>query len=512
MTTAQICIFVTIIVYLLAVLGIGIYCSKENNSTDDFYLGGRKLGPIVTAMSAEASDMSSWLLMGLPGVAYLTGLADATWTAIGLAIGTYINWLIVSKRIRRYTEVAGNSITIPDFFSRRYHDDKNILMCIAAIVIIIFFIPYTASGFAACGKLFSSLFGIDYFWAMIISAVVIVGYTALGGFLAASTTDFIQSIIMTVALIVVLAFGINQAGGMDAVINNAKDLSGYLSLVKIHNTKTLGADNYSLISIVSTLAWGLGYFGMPHILLRFMAIEDDKKLSTSRRVASIWVVISLAVAVFIGVVGNGMTKAGAIGELSNSNSETIIVRIADLLSQNGIFFAIIAGVILAGILASTMSTADSQLLAASSSVSHNLFVGLFKKELSQKTALIVARISVIIIAIIAIFIARDPNSSVFNIVSFAWAGFGAAFGPVVLFALFWRRSNKYGALAGMVSGGIMVFVWKYLIRPFGGAFDIYELLPAFIVASIFIVVVSLLTEEPSEEITKEFDEVANSFK
>lgn len=512
MTTAQICIFVTIIVYLLAVLGIGIYCSKENNSTDDFYLGGRKLGPIVTAMSAEASDMSSWLLMGLPGVAYLTGLADATWTAIGLAIGTYINWLIVSKRIRRYTEVAGNSITIPDFFSRRYHDDKNILMCIAAIVIIIFFIPYTASGFAACGKLFSSLFGIDYFWAMIISAVVIVGYTALGGFLAASTTDFIQSIIMTVALIVVLAFGINQAGGMDAVINNAKDLSGYLSLVKIHNTKTLGADNYSLISIVSTLAWGLGYFGMPHILLRFMAIEDDKKLSTSRRVASIWVVISLAVAVFIGVVGNGMTKAGAIGELSNSNSETIIVRIADLLSQNGIFFAIIAGVILAGILASTMSTADSQLLAASSSVSHNLFVGLFKKELSQKTALIVARISVIIIAIIAIFIARDPNSSVFNIVSFAWAGFGASFGPVVLFALFWRRSNKYGALAGMVSGGIMVFVWKYLIRPFGGAFDIYELLPAFIVASIFIVVVSLLTEEPSEEITKEFDEVANSFK
>lgn len=512
MTTAQICIFVTIIVYLLVVLGIGVYCSRENNTTDDFYLGGRKLGPIVTAMSAEASDMSSWLLMGLPGVAYLTGLADATWTAIGLAIGTYINWLIVSKRIRRYTEVAGNSITIPEFFSKRYHDNKNILMCIAAIVIIIFFIPYTASGFAACGKLFSSLFGIDYFWAMIISAVIIVGYTALGGFLAASTTDFIQSIIMTIALIVVLAFGINQAGGMDAVVTNAKDLSGYLSLVKIHNTQTLGADSYGIISIVSTLAWGLGYFGMPHILLRFMAIEDDKKLSTSRRVASIWVVISLAVAVFIGIVGNGMTKSGAIGVLSDSNSETIIVRIADLLSRNGIFFAILAGIILAGILASTMSTADSQLLAASSSVSHNLYVGLFNKELSQKASLVVARISVIIIAIIAIFIARNPDSSVFNIVSFAWAGFGAAFGPVVLFSLFWRRANMYGALAGMVSGGVMVFVWKYLIRPLGGAWDIYELLPAFIVASIFIVVVSLLTEKPSEEITKEFDEVANSFK
>lgn len=507
MIKEQICILITIVAYLLIVLGIGVYCSKKNNSVDDFYLGGRKLGPFVTAMSAEASDMSSWLLMGLPGVAYLSGIADASWTAIGLAIGTYVNWLIVAKRIRCYSHIAGNSITIPDFFSRRYRDNKNILMCISAVIIIIFFIPYTASGFAACGKLFSSLFGIDYVLAMIISAIVILGYTTMGGFLAASTTDFIQSIIMTIALIVVLVFGIHSAGGMDAVISNAQSLPGYLNLTETINSATGGSSSYGIVTIISTLAWGLGYFGMPHILLRFMAIEDKDKLKLSRRIASGWVVVSLAVAVFIGVIGLAMSKAGVIPVLEGSNSETIIVKIADALSHNGIFAALVAGIILAGILASTMSTADSQLLAASSSVSQNIFRGVLKIDISEKIALIIARISVVIISIIAIFIAIDPNSSVFNIVSFAWAGFGAAFGPVVLFALFWRRSNKWGAFAGMLSGGVMVFVWKYLIKPIGGIFNIYELLPAFIVACIAIIVVSLITEAPSEEITKEFDEV-----
>lgn len=512
MTREQICILITIIAYLIIVLGIGIYCSKRNNSVDDFYLGGRKLGPLVTAMSAEASDMSSWLLMGLPGVAYLSGIADASWTAIGLAIGTYVNWLIVAKRIRCYSHVAGNSITIPDFFSRRYRDDKNILMCIAAIVIIIFFIPYTASGFAACGKLFSSLFGVDYVTAMIVSAIIILCYTTMGGFLAASTTDLIQSIIMSIALIVVLVFGIHSAGGLDVVIDNASKLPGYLSMNHIYDAEAGVASSYGFITILSTLAWGLGYFGMPHILLRFMAIEDENKLKLSRRIASIWVVISLGVAVFIGVIGYGMSKAGVIDVLTGSNSETIIVKIADALGKYGIIPALIAGIILAGILASTMSTSDSQLLAASSSVSQNLFKGVFKIDLSEKKSLVIARISVIIISIIAVFIAFDPNSSVFNIVSFAWAGFGAAFGPVILFALFWRRSNKYGAIAGMLSGGVMVFVWKYLVRPLGGIVDIYELLPAFIVACIAIVVVSLLTEEPSEEIIQEFDKVKEMTK
>lgn len=507
MSANYIAIMCTIVVYLLSVLCVGIYYMKKNTSTDDFYLGGRTLGPFVTAMSAEASDMSGWLLMGLPGVAYLSGLAEATWTAIGLAAGTYINWLIVAKRIRRYSQKIG-SITIPDFFSLRYKDSNNILNFIAAVVIIIFFIPYTASGFAACGKLFSSLFQVDYMVAMIISAIVIVGYTTLGGFLAASTTDFIQSIVMTVAIVVVLGYGINAAGGMDVVMANAQELPGYLNMSEGYDIVTGQASSYGFISIVSTLAWGLGYFGMPHILLRFMAIKDANKLKLSRRVASVWVVISLFVAIAIGIVGLSVSKAGVIPAFSTSGeSETVIVKIAEAISTHGVLMAIIAGVILAGILAATMSTADSQLLAASSSVSQNIITDVFGVKMSEKVQMMVARCTVLIISLIGMFLARDPNSSVFNIVSFAWAGFGAAFGPVILFALFWKRSNKWGALAAMVSGGAMVFIWKYLVRPLGNAWDIYELLPAFLVACIAMVVVSLLTKAPSEDIVKEFEEV-----
>lgn len=448
--------------------------------------------------------MSSWLLMGLPGVAYLSGLAEASWTAIGLAVGTYLNWLIVARRIRRYSNHL-DAITVPQFFSKRWGDDRNLLSAIAAVVIIIFFIPYLASGFSACGKLFASLFGTSYVTAMLISAAVIVIYTVMGGFLAASFTDLIQSIIMTVALIVVLSFGVAQAGGLDAVMDNARSLAGYLSLTQIHDAVTGGASSYSLLTICSLLAWGLGYFGMPHILLRFMAIEEEKKLALSRRVATVWVVISMGVAIFIGVVGNGMTKAGAMEQLADS--ETIIVQIASLISHYGVFAALIAGVILAGILAATMSTADSQMLAASSSVSQNLLVEFFHLKITGRKSVVVARSTMVVIALVAAFLARDPNSSVFRVVSFAWAGFGAAFGPVVLFGLFWRRSNKWGALAGMVVGGAMVFIWKYGIATLGGAFAIYELLPAFIAASIAIVVVSLLTEKPSAEIERIFDEV-----
>ena len=512
MLSAKVCIMLAIAVYLIAMLGVGIYCAKKNNNVDDFYLGGRKLGPFVTAMSAEASDMSSWLLMGLPGVAYLTGVADAAWTAIGLAIGTYFNWLIIAKRIRIYSHVAANSITVPDFFSRRYRDNKNILMCISAIVIIVFFIPYTASGFAACGKLFSSLFGVNYMAAMIISAVVIVGYTVTGGFLAASATDLIQSIFMTIALVIILLFGVHVAGGWDTIITNAQSLPGYLNMTETFDVVTGSAEPYSLLTIISVMAWGLGYCGMPHILLRFMAIEDKEKLALSRRVATSWVVISMAIAVTIGIVGYAMTKAGAVPFLEGSTSETIIVRIADLLSQQGILAALIAGVILAGILAATMSTADSQLLAASSSVSQNLLRGFLKVNISEKTAMLIARITVIVISIIAIFLARDPNSSVFGIVSFAWAGFGASFGPVVVFALFWKRSNKYGALAGMIAGGVMVFVWKYLIAPLGGAFGIYELLPAFLISCAVNAIVSLATPAPEKEIVEEFEEVQRLYR
>lgn len=498
MSVSDICILIAIAIYLILMVVIGVMCSKKNNNVDDFYLGGRHLGPLVTAMSAEASDMSGWLLMGLPGLAYLCGIAEASWTAIGLAIGTYLNWLVVAKRLRNYSSKIG-AITIPEFFSRRFKDNTNILMCASALLIIIFFIPYTASGFSTCGKLFSTLFGIDYRLAIIISAIVIVLYTALGGFLAASTTDFIQSIIMSVALVVVLGFGISVAGGWDAVMENAKSIPHYLSLTSTTDGKG-GIVDFGGMSIISTLAWGLGYFGMPHILLRFMAIEDPKKMKISRRVASVWVVIAMSVAIVIGIVGLGMSKVEPI--LVLKDSETIIVAIADLLSEYGVIFALLSGVILAGILASTMSTADSQLLAAASAISNDIMVGAFKLKVSEKAKMIAARATVIIIAVLGIFFAWDPESSVFRIVSFAWAGFGSSFGPVMLFALFWKRTNKWGAMAGMISGGITVIAWHYAQ---GGLFDLYELLPAFLVSCIFIVVVSLATGKPSKEIEEEFE-------
>ncbi len=498
MSVSDICILIAIAIYLILMVVIGVMCSKKNNNVDDFYLGGRHLGPLVTAMSAEASDMSGWLLMGLPGLAYLCGIAEASWTAIGLAIGTYLNWLVVAKRLRNYSSKIG-AITIPEFFSRRFKDNTNILMCASALLIIIFFIPYTASGFSTCGKLFSTLFGIDYHLAIIISAIVIVLYTALGGFLAASTTDFIQSIIMSVALVVVLGFGISVAGGWDAVMENAKSIPHYLSLTSTTDGKG-GIVDFGGMSIISTLAWGVGYFGMPHILLRFMAIEDPKKMKISRRVASVWVVIAMSVAIVIGIVGLGMSKVEPT--LVLKDSETIIVAIADLLSEYGVIFALLAGVILAGILASTMSTADSQLLAAASAISNDIMVGAFKLKVSEKAKMIAARATVIIIAVLGIFFAWDPESSVFRIVSFAWAGFGSSFGPVMLFALFWKRTNKWGAMAGMISGGITVIAWHYAQ---GGLFDLYELLPAFLVSCIFIVVVSLATGKPSKEIEEEFE-------
>lgn len=506
MTTSQIGILISIIVYMGAMLVIGFYFSKKSNTTHDFYLGGRKLGPFVTAMSAEASDMSSYLLMGLPGLAYLTGVCDTFWTIAGLALGTYVNWLIVAKRLRKYTVICNNSITIPDFFANRYRD-KKVLKCVSAMIIIIFFVPYTASGFAACGKLFNSLFGINYMTAMIISAIVIIAYTSLGGFLAASTTDFIQSIIMTVALAIVVFYGIDSVGGMDQVIANAKDLPGYFSFNSSYNAATNSANQYGIITIISTLAWGLGYFGMPHILLRFMAIDDPENVKLSRRIASTWVVISMAAAILIGIIGFSMSTEGILGAYGSFDSETIIVQISTVISKHGFIFAIVAGIILAGILASTMSTSDSQLLAASSSVTENMLDGVLGIKLSEKKKVIIARATVIVISIIAIFLASNPKSNVFQIVSFAWAGFGATFGPVMLFALFWKRSNKYGAIAGMLSGGIMIFLWKYVVRPLGGALDIYELLPAFIIACIFIVVVSLLTPAPEKEIVEEFESV-----
>ena len=509
MTTAQILIVATIAAYLFAMLMIGVIFNRQGaaDTSDGFYIGGRSLGPLVTAMSAEASDMSSYLLMGLPGLAYIAGLAEVTWTAIGLAVGTYLNFLLVSRLLRRYSERLG-AFTIPEYFSNRYGDKQHRISLIAALIILIFFIPYTASGFKAVGTLFNSLFGVEYHLAMIVGAVIIVSYTSLGGFLAVSTTDLIQSIFMSIALVVIVFFGIRQAGGMDVVVANAKELPGYLNITQGYNWADGTAGSFGFLPIVSTLAWGLGYFGMPHILLRFMGIRDEKELVLSRRIAAIWCAVSMGVAILIGIIGYSVSLTGRIPLLeTSSDSETIIIKMADLMSQHGFFFALMAGVILAGILAATMSTADSQLLAAASSVSQDLMQDFLGIKMDARKNMIIARATVIGIAIIAIVLAWNPNSSVFRVVSFAWAGFGATFGPTMLLSLFWKRSNKAGALAGLIVGGAMVFIWKFLIAPMGGILSIYELLPAFILSLIVNVSVSLVTPEPDREIQKIYDEV-----
>lgn len=506
MAATSIYILIAVVVYLIGMLLIGFRYSN-NNTSEDFYLGGRKLGPIVTAMSTEASDMSAYLLMGVPGLAFFCGVAEASWTAIGLSIGTYLNWLIVAKRLRRYSAVT-HAITVPDFLAKRFRDNTKLIETIGALTIIVFFVPYTASGFSACGKLFNSLFGFDYMTSMIISAAVIVAYCATGGFMAASVTSLIQSIVMTIALVVVLVFGINSAGGWDVVVENAKAVPGYLSFTASTDIFAAEAGSYSWLSIASTLAWGLGYFGMPHVLIHFMAVESEEKLTVSRRVGSVWVVISLSVAVVIGIIAYSMAKAGVIAmPESESVAENMIVNVSAAIAQAGVIPAIVAGIIIAGILAATMSTADAQLLGAASGVTHNLINNVFGIKLSDKKSMLIARITVVIVALFGIYFASDPNSSIFRVVSFAWAGFGATFGPVMLMSLFWKRCNKWGAIAGMITGAAMVFVWKFLVKPLGGLFSIYELLPAFVISAIVIVVVSLCTGKPDDEIVSEFESV-----
>lgn len=508
MASASICIIIAIVIYLAGMLFIGAFYSKSNKSSEDFYLGGRKLGPLVTAMSTEASDMSAYLLMGLPGLAYFCGLAEVSWTAIGLALGTYLNWLIVAKKLRVYSHKI-NAITVPDFFGKRFNDKSGAIEGVAALIILIFFVPYVASIFVSCGKLFVAIFNTNYFVTMLISAIVIVTYTSMGGFMAASVTSLVQSIVMTVALIIVLIFGVRVSGGWGAVMDNAKSIPAYLSLVKSTDIISQGEGSFGFIPIVSTLAWGLGYFGMPHVLLHFMAVEKKESLPLCRRVGTIWVVISMGVAVLVGIVGFAMTKAGAIGLLeTSSDAEAIIVKISELLSQYGILPALLAGIILAGILAASMSTADAQLIASASAVTENLLGNVFHVKLDSDKNMKIARLAVIGIAIIGFFFALNPDGNIFRIVSFAWGGFGATFGPIMLFSLFWKRTNRQGVISGMVAGAAMIFIWKYGVRPLGGAWDIYELLPAFIVNCIFVVIVSLATAEPEKEITDVFDSVS----
>ena len=508
-------ILAAMIIYMAVVIVIGVvFAKKANKSSEDYFLGGRSLGPWVTAMSAEASDMSGWLLMGLPGVAYWCGLADAFWTAVGLAIGTYLNWLIVAKRLRRYSVRANNSITLPDFFSNRFREKKKVIMSIAAVFILIFFTVYAASCFVTCGKLFSTLFGAKYETMMIIGAAFVLLYTILGGFLAESASDFMQGIVMIIALAVIVVISTANAGGIGAVLDNAKSIPGFFEFFGLGNptvdangvqlveagAPVFGAAaDYGFLTVCSMMAWGLGYFGMPQVLLRFMAIRKEGELKFSRRIAMIWVVISLAVAVFIGIAGRALFPTA---HLTKSASESIFITLA-----TSSLPALLAGFVMAGILAATISSSDSYLLIAASAFAKNIFQGVAKKKATDKQVMLVTRITLLAIALIAIVIALDENSVIFNVVSFAWAGFGATFGPLMLFSLFWKRTNRAGAIAGMISGGGMVFLWKLVISKLGGAFAIYEVLPAFIFSSLCIVVVSLLTAPPSKEIEEDFEAV-----
>lgn len=492
--------------YMLIVILIGVFFAKKSQaSSENYFLGGRSLGPWVAAMSAEASDMSGWLLMGLPGVAYWCGIADAAWTAIGLAAGTYINWLLVSKRLRAYSIVSGDSITVPDYLSNRFHEKKKVILAVSAIFILIFFTVYAASCFVTCGKLFSGLFGYSYHSMMLVGAAFVLLYTLLGGFLAESVSDFMQAVVMIVALVGVLVFGISHAGGIGNVIENIKTIPGYLSMTgmavpvldangvqqSLNNAPLFGeAANYGFLTILSTLSWGLGYFGMPQVLLRFMAIRKGTELKRSRRIATVWVLISLSAAVFIGILGRFILPAD-VALATKGGAENVFAQLAQLL-----FHPVIAGVIMAGILAATISSSDSYLLIAASAVSKNIFEGIVRKNATDRQVMTVSRIVLLVITVLGAVIAWNEESIIFEVVSFAWSGFGATFGPVILFSLFWKRVNRPGAIAGMVSGGCMVFLWKLLLKPLGGIFGIYELLPAFLVSCVFIVVVSLCTARP----------------
>ena len=484
----MITIAIVFIIYLAIMVAIGFKFYSKTSDLSDYFLGGRNLGSWLTALSAQASDMSGWLLIGLPGTAYViyAGTSEAIWTAVGLVIGTYLNWLFVAKRLRKYTEVSGNSITLPDFFENRFKDTKHILRILSAVFIMIFFLVYTSSQFSAAAKLFSTVFGLNYTTGLILGAAIIVSYTALGGFAAVCWTDAIQGGIMFFALMAVPFMALYEIGGVGEVSARLAAITpeslGFFPMKD-------GAINAMLLA--SALGWGLGYFGQPHILTRFMAIQSPDMIRKSRIIAMIWVIITLAAAVAIGVIGKAYMP-------DLTDGETIYMFMI-----NDMFPDIIAGVLLTAILAAIMSTASSQLLVTASSVSRDLYALLFKKSTEGTAIVWVSRITVLVVSIIAIVIALDADSSVFGLVACAWGGFGAAFGPLILFSLFWKRMTLQGAIAGMVVGGVVDLLW-YSMKSNGGIFSVYEIIPGFIASAAAIVIVSLCTQVP-KEISDEFE-------
>ena len=475
----------TFLAYLGMMLWIGVWAYRRTNNLSDYILGGRQLGAWPSALSAGASDMSGWLLLGLPGAMYASGLG-ASWIAIGLLVGTYINWLVVAPRLRTYSQAANDSLTLPEYFSNRF-EDKVAIRAIAAFFILLFFLFYTSSGLVAGGKLFETVFGLDYKIAVTIGTIAVVSYTLFGGYLAVSWTDLVQGLLMAAALIIVPITAFIVVGDGPIAILEAKN-PNMLSMFTNPDGTTLG-----LIGIVSSLAWGLGYFGQPHILARFKGIKDREEVKTARRIAVTWTFIGMAGALMVGAAGNGYFESGL------ADGETVFISLVQAL-----FHPLVAGILLAAILAAIMSTADSQLLVSSSALTEDFYKSIFNKDADPKSLMTIGRVAVIVIAVVAWFLALNPESSVLGLVSYAWAGFGAAFGPAVILSLYWPRMNRFGCLAGIVVGGLTVVIWKQLS---GGIFDVYEIVPGFLLATLAIAVVSVLSSVPSREMELKFQEV-----
>ena len=487
MRSDQLIISLTFVFYLLLLLAIGRAAYSRTRNLGDFILGGRRLGSWTAALSAGASDMSGWLLLGLPGFAYLSGL-ESIWLALGLLAGTWLNWRTMAAPLRSYSEIAGDSLTIPTFLRQRFRDDSGLIQLVSAFFILLFFVFYTSSGLVAGGKLFQSVFGLDYTWAVAIGAIAIVLYTAVGGFLAVSWTDLVQAPLMLAALIAVPVLTINELGGIGPAV----------SLVEQVNPELLDAFTssegaaLSLISVLSLLGWGLGYFGQPHILARFKGIESVGAIPKARRIAVSWTFLTLTGASLVGMAGIGYMDP----PLTGADNEKVFIKLVELL-----FHPAIAGICLAAILAAVMSTADSQLLVASSALTEDLYKGIFRRSAATGELMWVGRITVILIACIAFTLALNPESKVLDLVAYAWAGFGAAFGPTLLLSLYWKRMNRAGALAGILVGGITVVAWKQLS---GGIFDLYEIIPGFLFSTFAILLFSLINRKPEDEIISEY--------
>lgn len=495
-------------IYLLGMIVVGAFSAKGNNSSADYFLGGRKLGGFVAALSAQASDMSGWLLMGLPGAIYLVGVGGDGWTAIGLFLGTVLNWVLVATRLRRYTIRVNDAVTLPTYFENRFHDKKKILMAISSVTIVVFFLVYCASALAAGGQLFESVFGIDYKIALTIGALVILIYTFIGGFMAVCLTDFIQGTLMLVAILAVpiLALFVMNREGLTIAAGLAAEGNG-LNPDHFLNLMMLNDKPNSVINIISGLGWGLGYFGMPHILVRFMAVKNEKELNKSKCVAIIWVAISLFFACFIGVIGRAYLQSSLV----DGGSEQVFIEMIKKVFIDELGLPLIAGFFLCGVLAAIMSTADSQLLVSASSMAEDIYKGIINKDADNKKVMRISRITVLAVAVIAYIIALNPHNTIMGLVSNAWAGLGAAFGPLVIMSLFWKRTNLPGAVAGIASGALTVIIWDYI--PFiggqtlKGVTGLYSLVVGFAVSILMIIIVSLCTKKPGEEILQEFEDV-----